>query len=33
VSYSGYDVIESQGMLFADGGADTEYTITFSMQK
>ena len=33
VTYSGYDVIETQGMLFADEGADTEYTIIFSMQK
>jgi len=33
VSYSGYDVIETQGMLVSDEGADTEFTITFSMQK
>lgn len=33
VTYSGYDVIETQGMLFADEGADTEYSIAFSMQK
>lgn len=33
VTYSGYDVNELQGMLFADEGADTEYTIIFSMQK
>lgn len=33
VTYSGYDVIETQGMLVSDEGADTEFSIVFSMQK